>query len=154
MAYKGLNESIIELADIMEGMNYSRSVIDAVLGMLAPLTPQNKAMAVNDFIEIAKKGLPESEYHRAVSQLFEVLSKMPTPKKATKAMVQRAIAPYVQRDGLTFYLNKCQVEDITYELMLKFSNIYCFTSTDENGGQIFSVSSKTRHIKFVEILVK
>ena len=138
----------------MEGQNYSKDAINTTLSMLSPLTLHSKSLAVVQFIKIAKKGLSEEECHYEFSQVVEELCQVPTPKNATKAMVQKTIAPYVQRDGLTVYLNSRDIQDITSELLSRYSNIYCSSSTDSNGGQTFYVNSKGRHVKFVEILVR
>ena len=154
MTRTGFSDSIIELVELLAEMNYSQDVKDSILRMLSTLSTKNKVVAVKKFTELAKKKLPERDYHCEISQVYKELKEQPIPKKATKAMIQKTIAPYVQRDGLTVYLNRCDIEVLTDELLLKYNNIYCSTSTNKKGGQIFYVSSKGRHTKFIAIIVK
>ena len=75
-------------------------------------------------------------------------------KSATKAMIEKVIAPYIQRDGLTMYLRSGDIEDITYEILSNYSNVYCSSTNNESGSKIFSVSNKSRHVKYIEIIVR
>lgn len=154
MTRTGFSDLIMELVGLLAEMNYSQDAKETTLRALSPLSTQDKVAAVKQFTKIARNGLPESEYINEISQVLKKLEQKPIPKKATKAMIQKTIAPYVQRDGLTVYLNCCDIEELTDELLLKYNNIYCSTSTNKKGGQIFYVNSKARHTKFIAIIVK
>ena len=75
-------------------------------------------------------------------------------KSATKAMIEKVIASYARVDGLTVYLRSCDIEDITYEILSNYSNVYCSSTNNESGSKIFSVRNKSRHGKYIEIIVK
>lgn len=55
----------------MAEMNYSQDIIEITLGLILPLTTQNKAKAVKEFTELVKKKLPERDYHYEISQVFK-----------------------------------------------------------------------------------
>ena len=71
MTHKEFSHSLIDLIGLMAEMNYSQEVIEITLGLLLPLTTENKAKAVVKFTEIAKRELPEREYHYEKSQVFK-----------------------------------------------------------------------------------
>ena len=71
MTRKEFSHSLIELIGLMAEMNYSQDIIEITLGLILPLTTLNKEKAVKKFTEIAKKKLPEKEYHYEISQVFK-----------------------------------------------------------------------------------
>ena len=73
MTHKEFTHSLIDLIGLMAEMNYSQTVIEATLGLMLPLTTENKREALVKFTEIAKKGLPETDYHWEISQVFKKL---------------------------------------------------------------------------------
>ena len=73
MTRKEFSHLLIELIGLMAEMNYSQVTVESVLGMILPLTTQNKEIAVIQFIELAKKKLPQTDYHYEISQIFKEL---------------------------------------------------------------------------------
>ena len=55
----------------MAEMNYSQDIIEITLGLMLPLTTENRRETLVKFTEIAKKGLPEKEFHSEISRVFE-----------------------------------------------------------------------------------
>ena len=55
MTRKEVSHSLIELIGLMAEMNYSQDIIEITLGLILPLTTQNKAKAVKEFTELVKK---------------------------------------------------------------------------------------------------
>ena len=54
MTRKEFSHSLIELIGLMAEMNYSQDIIEITLGLILPLTTQNKAKAVMEFTELVK----------------------------------------------------------------------------------------------------
>ncbi len=75
-------------------------------------------------------------------------------KTATKAMIQRELEPYIQNDGSTPYLNREVVQEITVKVLANYTNVYCSSTLDKNGNQVFTVNSTSSHKKFIEIIIK
>lgn len=75
-------------------------------------------------------------------------------KTATKAMIQRELDPYIQNAGSTPYLNSEVVQEITAKVLANYTNVYCGSTIDENGNQVFTVNSTSSHKKFIEIIIK
>lgn len=75
-------------------------------------------------------------------------------KTATKAMIQRELEPYIQNDGLIPFLNSEVVQEITVKVLSNYTNVYCGSTIDENGNQVFTVNSTSSHKKFIEIIIK
>ena len=75
-------------------------------------------------------------------------------KTATKAMIQRELEPYIQNDGSTPYLNSNVVQEITVKVLANYTNVYCGSTVDKNGNQVFTVNSASSHRKFIEIIIK
>ena len=75
-------------------------------------------------------------------------------KTATKAMILRELKPYIQNDGSTQYLNSGVVQEITVKVLANYTNVYCGSTLDKNGNQVFTVNSTSSHKKFIEIIIK
>ena len=75
-------------------------------------------------------------------------------KTATKAMIQRELEPYIRNDGSTPYLNSKVVQEITVKVLANYTNVYCSSTVDKNGNQVFTVNSASSHRKFIEIIIK
>ena len=75
-------------------------------------------------------------------------------KTATKAMIQRELEPYIKNDGSTPFLNSEVIQEITVKVLGNYTNVYCSSSVDENGNQVFTVNSTSSHKKFIEIIIK
>ena len=75
-------------------------------------------------------------------------------KTATKAMIQRELEPYIKNDGSTPVLNSEVIQEITVKVLGNYTNVYCSSSVDENGNQVFTVNSTSSHKKFIEIIIK
>lgn len=71
MTRKEFSHSLIELIGLMAEMNYSQDIIEITLGLMLPLKTENRRKALVKFTEIAKKGLPERDYHYEISQVFK-----------------------------------------------------------------------------------
>ena len=71
MTHKEFSHSLIDLIGLMAEMNYSQDIIEATLGLMLPLPTENRRKALVKFTEIAKKGLPEADYHWEISQVFK-----------------------------------------------------------------------------------
>lgn len=71
MTRKEFSHSLIELIGLMAEMNYSQDIIEITLGLMLPLKTENRRKTLVKFTEIAKKGLPEREYHYEISQVFK-----------------------------------------------------------------------------------
>ena len=75
-------------------------------------------------------------------------------KTATKAMIQRELEPYIKNDGSTPFLNSEVIQEITVKVLGNYTNVYCSSTHDENGNQVFTVNSTSSHKKFIEIIIK
>ena len=73
MTHKEFSHKLIELIGLMAEMNYSQDMIEATLGLMLPLTTENRRKAVLEFTLIAQKKLPERDYHYEISQVFKDL---------------------------------------------------------------------------------
>ena len=71
MTTEKFTSSLIELISLMAEMNYSQTIIEITLGMILPLTTQDKSKAVVAFKSIAEQGLTETEFHCEISKIFE-----------------------------------------------------------------------------------
>lgn len=71
MTHKEFSHSLIDLIGLMAEMNYSQDIIEITLGLMLPLKTENRRKALVKFTEIAKKGLPERDYHYEISQVFK-----------------------------------------------------------------------------------
>ena len=71
MTHKEFSHSLIDLIGLMAEMNYSQRTIEATLGLMLPLPTENRREALMKFTEIAKKKLPETDYHWEISQVYK-----------------------------------------------------------------------------------
>ena len=71
MTKEKFSEKTIELLGIMMEHKYCETVMELTFNMMLPIPQEQKLIILERFIEIAKKGLPEREYHYEVSQVFK-----------------------------------------------------------------------------------
>ena len=77
MTHIEFSHLLIDLIGLMAEINYSQDIIETTLGLMLPLTTENRRTALLKFIEIAKLKLPERDYHYEISQVFKELMGYP-----------------------------------------------------------------------------
>ena len=61
----------VELLQIMMEHKYCETVIEISFNMMLPIPKEKKPIILEKFIEIARLGLPEQDYHYEISQVFK-----------------------------------------------------------------------------------
>ena len=64
-------EKSVDLLKIMMDLKYCETVIEFTFNMMIPIPKEQKPVILEKFIEIAKLGLPERDYHYEISQVFK-----------------------------------------------------------------------------------
>ena len=75
-------------------------------------------------------------------------------KTATKKMILKALAPYIEFDGIFPYIKFMHIPAITAELLTNFSNVYCEVSGEDTECPVLIVKSTTKHAVFVKIIIE
>ena len=75
-------------------------------------------------------------------------------KTATKKMIEKALYPYIQLDGIFPYIKGIHVPTITSELLTSYSNIYCGICGENTECPVFIVKSSKKHIIYAKVIIE
>lgn len=75
-------------------------------------------------------------------------------KNGTAAMIQKEFLPYIQQEGISLFIWRGSVPDITAKILNTYRNVYCKAIGDPKEKHIFSVCSNRTHESFFDIIVR